>query len=358
MFIARSGRIVPPVEDASAIASTATDSSGRDAFVQLTEPYRRQIKAHCYRMTGSLHEAEDLVQEAYLRAWRAFESFEGRGSLKSWLYQIATRVCLDAITQRKKVRRLLPETNFPPATEVPTGQPPTDIAWLEPYPDSEVDKVADEAPNAETQYLQRESVRLAFVAALQYLPPRQRAVLLLIDVLGWSSAETASLIGSSTASVNSALQRARSTLASRYTPKVPFEPLRLHAQSTLLERYVRVWEGKDLEGFVALLKEEATYAMPPWRHWYRGRDAIRNFFGTVWPRYGRFRLLPTRANGQPAFALYVEGKEGGWRAHSLQILENDGELISGLTLFMRPFGPTLFAAFGFPNDLENAPAVA
>jgi RNA polymerase sigma-70 factor, ECF subfamily len=171
MLMARSGGIVLPIEGASAIAATATDSFGRNAFVQLAEPYRRQIKAHCYRMTGSLHEAEDLVQETYLRAWRAFESFEGRGSLKSWLYQIATRVCLDAITQRKKVRRLLPEANFPPATEVPTGQPRTDIAWLEPYPDSEVDDVADEAPNAEAQYVQRESVRLAFVAALQYLPP-------------------------------------------------------------------------------------------------------------------------------------------------------------------------------------------
>jgi RNA polymerase sigma-70 factor (ECF subfamily) len=356
MLMARSGRIVLPIEGASAIAATAADSFGREAFVRLAEPYRRQIKAHCYRMTASLHEAEDLVQETYLRAWRAFESFEGRGSLKSWLYQIATRVCLDAITQRKKVRRLLPKANFPPATDVPTGEPPTDIAWLEPYPDSEVDNVADEAPNAEAQYVQGESVRLAFVAALQYLPARQRAVLLLIDVLGWSSAETASLIGSSTASVNSALQRARSTLASRYTPNAPIEPLRLHDQSTLLERYVRAWESKDLEGFVALLKEEATYAMPPWHQWYRGREAIRNFFGTVWPQYGRFRLLPTRANGQPAFALYVEGKEGGWRAHSLQMLESDGELISGLTLFMRPLGPTLFPAFGFPEDLKNAPA--
>ncbi len=171
MLMARSGCIVMPIEGAPAITATATNSFSRDAFVQLAEPYRRQIKAHCYRMTGSLHEAEDLVQETYLRAWRAFESFQGRGSLKAWLHQIATRVCLDAIAQRRKVRRLLPEAIFPPATAVPTGQPPADIAWLEPYPNSEVDDVADEAPNAEAQYLQRESVRLAFVAALQYLPP-------------------------------------------------------------------------------------------------------------------------------------------------------------------------------------------
>jgi RNA polymerase sigma-70 factor (ECF subfamily) len=127
-------------------------------------------------------------------------------------------------------------------------------------------------------------------------------------------------------------------------------------QSTLLQRYVRAWEGKDLEGFVALLKEEATYAMPPWQHWYLGREAIRNFFGIVWQRYGRFRLLPTGANGQPAFALYAEGKEGEWRAHSLQVVETDGEFISGLTFFMRPLGPTLFPAFGLPGELNNAPA--
>jgi RNA polymerase sigma-70 factor, ECF subfamily len=353
--MAQSGSPALPTEDASPAAATATNSGGRDRFTMLAEPHRRQIKAHCYRMTGSLHEAEDLVQETYLRAWRAFETFEGRGSLKAWLYQIATRVCLDAIAQRKRAPRLLPEGNFPPATDMPTGQPPSDIAWLEPYPDSELDNLADEAPNAEARYVQRESVRLAFVAALQHLPPRQRAVLLLIDVLGWSSAETASLIGGSTASVNSALQRARTTLerhnrAGRMDRSVVVTP----EQRALLDRYVRAWEDKNLDGLVALLKSEATYAMPPWSHWYLGREAIGQFFGAVWKHYGRFRLLPTQANGQPAFVLYTQG-EGAreWRAHSVQVLGMDGEGISSLTAFMRPLAPALVPAFGLPIAIED-----
>ena len=304
---------------------------GRESFAALVEPYRKQIKAYCYRMMGSLHEAEDLTQETFLRAWRSFDEYEGRSSLKTWLFRIATHATIDALRQRRRLRRILPVSEFAPATDVPKGEPPTDVAWLEPFPDSQIDALPDNSPGPDARYESREAVRLAFVAAIQYLPPRQRALLLLVDVLGWSAKEAALLIGVTVASVNSALQRARSTLASRYTANAPIEPLRLYDESTLLERYVRAWEGKDLEGLVALLKEEATYAMPPWHHWYHGRDAIRNFFGTVWPRYGRFRLVPTRANGQPAFALYVEGKEGGWRAHSLQMLESDGQLISGLT---------------------------
>ena len=328
---------------------------GRESFVALVEPYRKQIKAYCYRMMGSLHEAEDLTQETFLRAWRSFDEYEGRSSIKTWLFQIATHATIDALRQRKRLRRILPESEFAPAKDVPKGEPATDIAWLEPFPDSEIDALPDNTPGPDALYESRETVRLAFVAAIQYLPPRQRALLLLVDVLGWSAKEAALLIGGTAASMNSALQRARSTLASRYTPNAPIERLRLHDERALLDRYVGAWESKDLEGFVALLKEEATYAMPPWHQWYRGRDAIRNFFGTVWPRYGRFRLLPTRANGQPAFALYVE-EEGGWRAHSLQMLESDGQLISGLTLFMRPLSPTLFPAFGFPDGLRDVPA--
>ncbi|HEY2528804.1 MAG TPA: sigma-70 family RNA polymerase sigma factor [Xanthobacteraceae bacterium] len=330
--------------------------SGRQSFTQLVEPHRKQIKAYSYRMLGSLHEAEDLTQEAFLRAWRSFDEYEGRSSIKTWLFQIATRACIDALRQRKRLRRILPESEFAPARDMPKGEPPSDTSWLEPFPDSEIEEFPDGAPGPDARYEGRETVRLAFVAAIQYLPPRQRALLLLVDVLGWSAKEAVLLVGGTAASINSVLQRARSTLARRYTPSAPIEPLRLQDdQSTLLNRYVRAWEGKDLEGFVTLLKEEATYAMPPWQHWYLGREAIRNFFGVVWPRYGRFRLLLTRANGQPAFALYVEGKEGGWRAHSLQVVEIDGEFISGLTFFMRPLGPDLFPAFGLPGELENAP---
>jgi RNA polymerase sigma-70 factor, ECF subfamily len=355
MLMTQSGCPSSPIDRASAVEATVVDPDRSDAFARLVEPYRRQIKAHCYRMTGSLHEAEDLVQETYLRAWRAFDSFEGRGSLKAWLYQIATRVCLDAIAQRKRAQRLLPEGNFPPATEIPTGQPPADIAWLEPYPDSGLDDLADESPNAETRYAQRESVRLAFVAALQHLPPRQRAVLLLIDVLGWSSAETASLIGGSTVSVNSALQRARATLERHNRAGGMDRILAVPPdQQVLLDRYVRAWEDKNLDDFIALLKNEATYAMPPWSHWYLGREAISRFFGAIWKRYGRFRLLPTQANSQPAFVLYTQSDgERVWRAHSVQVLGIDGDGISSLTAFMRPLASALVPAFGLPLVIED-----
>jgi RNA polymerase sigma-70 factor (ECF subfamily) len=330
-------------------------TGGRKDFARLTEPYRRQLKVHCYRMTGSLHEAEDLVQETLLRAWRAFDDYEGRGSLPGWLYQIATRACLDAIAKGKRLRRLLPEENFPPADAVPIGQPPEDIAWLEPYPDSEFAALVDEN-QAEARYEQREAVRLAFVAALQHLPPRQRAALLLVDVLGWSAGECASLIGGSTASVNSALQRARTTLERHNRAAGKQRPRRSErSQDELLDRYVRAWEEKDLDALVEILKNDATFAMPPWSHWYLGRNSIGRFFGAVWRHYGRFRLLPTRANDQPAFVLYTQdNSESVWRAHSVQVLGVSQQgAISSLTAFMRPLSQTLVPAFGFPLALER-----
>ena len=345
------------MSEASAGPTAAPEApGGPDVFARLTEPYRRQIKAYCYRMSGSLHEAEDLTQETFLKAWSAFGRFEGRGTLKGWLFQIATRVCLDALRQRKRRLRILPEAEFPPATDRPDGHPPADIVWLEPYPDSELADVADDAPGPDARYETHEAIRLAFVAAIQYLPPRQRAVLLLIDVLGWSPAETASLVGGSLASINSALQRARATLAQRYPAGRPRRHVAAAAaQKVLLDRYVRAWETKDLDGFVALLKADATYAMPPWRHWYAGRETIGEFFGGVWRQYGRFRLLPTAANGQPAFVLYVEAPGGGpWSVHSLQVLTLDADAIVNLTVFMKPISPDLARAFGFPAVLAQA----
>src|SRR5260221_10335395 len=189
-------------------------------FEELAEPFRREVKLHCYRMLGSLHEAEDLVQETYLRAWRSFDSFEG-GSFRAWLYRIATNACLNTLASRKSMQRWLPDQHGPAAVETTVGGPATDVAWLEPYPDSNLDGIADDAPNPEAHYTSREAVQLAFVATIQQLPPRQRAALLLCDVLGWAAAEAATLLGGSTASINSALQRARATLAKPYPDDRP-----------------------------------------------------------------------------------------------------------------------------------------
>jgi RNA polymerase sigma-70 factor (ECF subfamily) len=327
------------------------------AFERLAEPLRREIKLHCYRMLGSLHEAEDLVQETYLRAWRSFDSFEGQGpgSFRAWLYRIATNACLNALASRKHVQRLLPDQLGPATVQMPDGAPATDVAWLEPYPDSSLEGIADDAPNPEARYTSREAVQLAFVAAIQQLPPRQRATLMLCDVLGWAAAEAATLLGGSTASINSALQRARETLAKRYPDgRPPVAPRPSPAQQKLLGRYLQAWEGHDLDGFVALLKEDATFTMPPWLQWYAGRGAISSFFATAWKTCGGLRMVPTAANGQPAFAVYERsGADARWAAHSIHVLALERDMISTLTIFVKP-GPLLFHAFGLPLILPDA----
>jgi RNA polymerase sigma-70 factor, ECF subfamily len=327
----------------------------KQAFERLAKPFRREIKLHCYRMLGSLHDAEDLVQETYLRAWRSFEGFEG-GSFRAWLYRIATNACLDALASRKHAQRLLPDQRAPASTQMPDGTPATDVAWLEPYPDSNLEGIADEAPNPEARYTSREAVQLAFVAAIQELPPRQRAALLLCDVLGWAAAEAATLLGGSIASINSALQRARDTLAKRYPDGRPLEPSRPSAtQQRLLDRYLRAWERLDLDDFVALLKEDATYTMPPTPQWYAGRRAILTFFEWAWKAYDGFRMVPTGANSQPAFAAYSRSTAGApWAAHSIHVLSLEREAISALTLFYKPTSPGLLDAFGLPLTLPAA----
>jgi RNA polymerase sigma-70 factor, ECF subfamily len=325
-----------------------------EAFERRATPFRHEIKLHCYRMLGSLHEAEDAVQETYLRAWRSFDSFTD-GSFRAWLYRIATNVCLNAIESRKHVQRLLPDQVAPAAAniQIPDGPPSTDVAWLEPYPDSNLEGIADEAPNPEARYSAREAVQLAFVAAIQLLPPRQRAALLLCDVLGWAAAEAATLLGGSAASINSALQRARETLAKHYPAGRPAAALQPEpAQRELLERYLKAWEGHDLDGFVALLKEDATFTMPPWLLWFTGREAIGSFFAMAWKTCGGLRLVPTAANGQPAFAIY-EYADARWNARSIQVLTLRGEAISTLTAFELPVGPQLFQAFGLPLVLPD-----
>lgn len=355
----KSGNEERPARDGKPTRPGGPERAGKPGPADLErqlESFRRELRLHCYRMTGSPHEAEDMVQETYLRAWRGLDSFEGRGTLRAWLYQIATNTCLNALASRKAEQRLLPQQRSPATRELPSGEAPLDLSWLAPYPDAQLAGIADDAPGPAARYESRESVQLAFVALVQSLPPRQRAVVLLCDVLGWSANETASLLGGSLASINSALQRARARLATRYpedrliAARVPEQ-----AQHALIERYVRAWESFDLEGFVSLLKEDATYAMPPWRQWYQGRESIRSFHAYVWRFYGGFRLVATRANGQPAFGLYsCKPRDPTYHAHSIQVLEVNGDGIAGMTTFLKPMAPALFAEFGLPLTIAEA----
>lgn len=320
------------------------------AFGRLAEPHRAELQLHCYRMLGSLHDAEDLVQETMLRAWRAVGRFRGDTSFRRWLYRIATNVCLDALARRATDRRVLPDALGAATTERP-DRPATEIAWLEPYPDAALAGVPDDTPGPDARYELRESVQLAFVAAIQLLPPRQRAALLLRDVLGLSAAETARVLDSSVASVNSALQRARAALEQRATGFSSRLVLPTDAERALLARYVESWERNDVDALIAVLREDAVLTMPPWREWYRGRDAIAAFFSWTARPGGRgpFRLLPTAANGQPALAFYGR-MDGQWRAHSIQVLH----LVEGRIAVMTSFvTPALFEAFGLPATIPD-----
>ena len=336
--------------------SVETSDRSSQAFERLAGPYRRELKLHCYRMLGSLHEAEEAVQDAYLRAWRGFAGFEEYGSFRAWLYRIATNVCLNAIASRKAARRVLPDQEAPATSpvQVPDGPPPTDVAWLEPYPDSNLEGIADDAPNPEVRYAAREAVQLAFVAAIQVLPPRQRVAILLCDVLGWAASETATLLGGSTASVNSALQRGRETLAKRYPDGRPQAAIARPSatERKLLDGYLRAWEGHDLDGFVALLKEDAIYTMPPWLQWYAGREAIRSFFAIAWQSCRGMRVIPTAANGQPAFAVYARtDSDPRFTANGIHVLTLEGETIAAMTVFLEP---RMFETFGLPMVWEEA----
>ena len=328
-----------------------------EEFGRLAEPFRRELQVHCYRMLGSIHEAEDLVQETYLRAWRGFDSFKNveGGSFRAWLYRIATNACLNALAGSKDPQRFLPNQLGPATLQMPSS-PATDVAWLEPYPNAYLEGTGDEAATPEARYAAREAVQLAFVAAIQLLPARQRAVLLLCDVLGWAAAEAATLLESSTASINSALQRARETLAKHYPGGRPqATPLSNPAQQRLLGRYLDAWQRHNVNGFAALLKEDATVTMPPWREWFVGRDAIGSFFGAAWKTCNGLRLVPTGANGQPAFAVYElsSGRDARWAAHSIHVLSLDQETISTITMFVPPTGPNLFQSFELPLILPD-----
>jgi RNA polymerase sigma-70 factor (ECF subfamily) len=298
-------------------------------FRALVEPHLRALQVHCYRMLGSLHEAEDVVQETLLRAWRRYDTFAGRSSFRAWLYGIATNACLDVL--RRRDARVLPSQVVPPGDPSALPEPPrTDLAWLDPYPDHLLEN--DPAEHVD----RRESVRLAFVAAVQQLPPRQRAVLLLRDVLGWSAAEVAELLGSSVASVTSALQRARAGLES--VP--PLERVSDETERATVERYIAAWDAADVSALAALLKEDVEMTMPPTPSWYSGRDAVTAFFTAHFTRFpaGRLRLAPTRANAAPALAVY-----DGDVPFALKVLELDRAGIQAINGFT---DPSLFAFLG------------
>lgn len=271
-------------------------TSSHDTFLSDVEPLRRELKAHCYRMSGSLTEAEDLVQETLIKAWKGLPAFEGRSSLKRWLYTVATRTCLDAL-ESKKGRILQSGPPHDPSLPPP---PPVEEAWLEPFPDAELPEAE---PGPEARYTQRESVALAFLTALQLLPAKQRAVLLLRDVLGYPAAECAELLDLSVASVNSALQRARETLATKDAPTSPPDA----SLEALLAKYVDAWASADASRLLALLQDEAIAAMPPFPVWLRGARAIADFLGRFVMR-APLELRPAAFNGQPAFECLAGGQ--------------------------------------------------
>ncbi len=322
-------------------APAADDASGQEEFPRLADPFRRELLAHCYRMVGSVHDAEDLVQETYLRAWRAYHGFEGRSSLRTWLYRIATNVCLTALEDKQ--RRPLPTGLGAPSSLA--GEPlvtPEEVLWLEPVPDS---LIADPAQQA----VDRETIRLAFIAALQHLPARQRAVLILRDVLRWRAAEVAEALEISTAAVNSILQRAHAQLA-KVQPSSDSVPEPVAAeQQELLDRYVAAFWEKDIATIVSLLKKDAIWEMPPFAGWYQGAENIGKLIDTQCPGgVHDMKMLRTSANGQPAFGLYMRQPNGEFTPFHLQVLTIAGDRVAHVGAF---FSPQLFETFGLPPFL-------
>ncbi|HVL52945.1 MAG TPA: sigma-70 family RNA polymerase sigma factor [Vitreimonas sp.] len=311
------------------------------------EDHRVELTAYCYRMLGSAFEAEDAVQETFIRAWRALDRFEGRSALRSWLYRIATNVCLDMLGARQ--RRARP-VDLGPALSADAGLGPAlpETAWIEPVPDGRV--VAAGGDPADVA-IARESIRLAFVAALQHLPPRQRAVLILREVLRWHADEVAELLETTVASVNSALQRARATLAARNVA-AERAPGRLDdAQRELLERYVDAFERYDIDSLTSLLREDATWSMPPYELWLQTHlDITRWCLGPGIGCRGS-RLVATMANGCPAFGQYKPAPDGGYEPWSLQVVEIDGDRIGGITFFLDT--ARFFPLFGLPLRLDS-----
>ena len=311
------------------------------AFERLVEPHRRSLHVHCYRMLGSFHDADDALQETLVRAWRGLERYEPRASFRAWLYRIATNACLTAIARRRPIQ---------------AGPRYEDVApYLQPYPDALLDELPSTEPGAEAVVEERESVGLAFLTAAQLLPPKQRAVLVLRDVLGWSAREVADTLGDSVAAVNSALQRARERLE-RERSAGTFAREHIAAsnetEAAVVRRFVAAWERVDVDGIVSILADDALMTMPPEPMRVVGRESIGEFFRTV-PADGhldRIRLVPVRANGQPALAAYVRGDDARDHAYGLMVLALAGDTIVGITGFAA--FSALATAFDLPETLE------
>lgn len=311
------------------------------------EAHRVELTAHCYRMLGSAFEAEDAVQEALVRAWRGYDRFEGRAALRSWLYRIATNVCLDMLSASQRRARPMDLTPASSA-DANLGAPLSESAWIEPMPDSRVVAAGDPAEIA----VARESIRLAFVAALQHLPPRQRAVLILREVLRWKASEVAELLDTTVASVNSALQRARSTLAASGVRDTDRSEPMDDAQQALLSRYVDAFERYDMDALTALLRRDASWSMPPFELWLRTHEDIVAWCLGPGSACRGSRLVPTMANGSPAFGHYKPSGPGGkHEPWSLQVLELSGGRITGITFFLDT--ARFFPLFGLPLRLDG-----
>jgi RNA polymerase sigma-70 factor (ECF subfamily) len=337
---------------AEAAAVVAAARAGEEsAFAELVERYRRELQVHCYRMLGSFEDAEDMVQETLLRAWRNRKSFEGRSSFRAWLYRIATNTCLDAL--RRRPPRVLPPQVATAADPRVPPLPAADMPWLQPYPDRLLEGIAagDEGPEAEL--VSKETIELTFLVAIQHLVPRQRAVLILRDVLGWSAKETARLLETTVDSVNSALRRARSTLRRHLSPSrlewaSGSDPTQ--EERRLLRRYMDAHERTDATIFAALLREDARLTMPPTPTWYDGREAIVTFHARqLFVPELQWRAMVTRANRQPAVALYTrQPGEPEFHASVMDVLQIEDGLVAQIDSFVLP---SLFPAFGLPPTI-------
>jgi RNA polymerase sigma-70 factor, ECF subfamily len=328
-----------------------TETVVEEDFQELTGQYRRELLAYCYRMLGSVHDAEDLVQETYLRAWKSYERFEGRSSLRTWLYRIATNACLTALEGRG--RRPLPTGLGAPSAdpEAELVERP-EVPWLEPVPDAAVGVGAGTGDPAAV-VTSRASVRLALITALQYLPARQRVVLIMRDVLGWRAAEVAKLLGSTTVAVNSMLQRARAQISELAPAEDDVTEPATARQRELLERYVTAFEKYDVAALVKLFSSDAVWEMPPFTGWYQTPGAIGRLVASQCPakRAGDLMLRPAAANGQPAFGMYLRDEQGDYQAFQLHVLHLGGPTgteIDHVTVF---FDLSLFPKFGLPDRI-------